>query len=395
MKWLLLLLSIFCLLKVVFHAFDGGHDTSYYIGNYKISEKLDVRDNNNYYFVLSNGDFKINFQIFYNFGKASNVIKKVYYGKSDGYTCVLPEFKGGRILTDVMCLGHNSNELILYHNLGKSFDFVSKFPYSSSKYVDKAKGKSISNSVSVYSDNFIRNHYLAMENYRGLSLFNSSLSSSYSSVKLFNSDVYTRGISYFFDKYYITADYNSQYTFNKFYVVNLVNGNMKEIRSYSDISFDSYIEGYYDGNVYLFDRENKCQYVISIDDETVKRNENIMIYDGKFHSISLNDALNGKLFYNYSVSSKFEHADLVGNYYYFYKKSGDKYLVYRADRFNKSLITYVFTTSDFNSVSYVGDYVYYVLDDGYYYYGRYGTRRVLVNNEKEFNKEIKFGVYVK
>lgn len=390
LKRFLILLIIFCLLKMTFHVFDKGHNESYYIGNYKVEETLNVSDNNNYYFVLTDGKFKINFQIYHDFNKNSNVIKEIYHGKEDGYQCVLPIFKDKKILTDVLCL--KDNQLYEYHTLDKDLSFISKFKgYSKEKYKDQSTEKKLNNTVAFYEKNLINNHYIAMENYRGLTLFNSVINN----IKLFDSDVYTKDISFFFDKYYITADYNSQYTFKKFYLVNLINGNQKEIRSYNDISFDSYIQGYYKGKIYLFDRENKCQYIIDIKNERIDQNNKIEYYDGKMHEINVSEALENKLFRNYAVKSNYDLADKYKDYYYFYKKQNDKYLVYRADKNNKKLLTYIFTTTDVNSVSYFDNYVYFVNGNSYYYYGPNGTRKLIENNEKEFNKNIKFGTYVK
>ena len=54
------------------------------------------------------------------------------------------------------------------------------------------------------------------------------------SVKLFENDVYKKPISIFTGKYYVVADYSSEYTFKIFKVVNIINGTEKEIRSYDE-----------------------------------------------------------------------------------------------------------------------------------------------------------------
>ena len=124
-KTLIIFTIIFFALKLILFIFDTGHTVTYNVGNFKVKEELKTKDNNNYYFSLEHEDFKINFQINQNYNKSEKIINKIEYKKVDGYNCVLPIFKNGKILTDVMCL--KDNTIMYAHNLNnKKIDEAGK-----------------------------------------------------------------------------------------------------------------------------------------------------------------------------------------------------------------------------------------------------------------------------
>ena len=398
-KTLIIFTVIFFALKCLLYLFDTGHKITYNIGNFKINETLDTKDNNNYYFELNHEDFKINFQINKDYKKAEKVISKIIYKKIDGYQCILPIFKNNTILTDVMCL--KNNEITYASNLNNEkinsyLKTLKKYGYNQNDYKDNASEIKLSNTQSIYQDNFLENHYIAMETYKGLNLFNGNTNN----VKIFENDVYTKPISFFTDKYYIVADYTQNYSFKIFHVINIINGKQIDIRSYDEISFDSYIEGAIGTDIYLFDKENSKQYKISIEDESVEEfhdKDHLQTYNSKWENMSLSDAINGKLFNNYYTDDikGYDKVDKVGNYYYLYQKENNHYKVYRADTQNKKIKTYLFDTTDINSIIYLDDTIYYQNGNTFYYHTNYGERKVITNTELEFNDDLSFGVYKK
>lgn len=400
LKVLLILLIILFGLKLLIHVFDKGHTVDYSIYNFNVTETLKVDKTDNYYFDIKSDNFNINFQVFKNYNKAEKIISKIRFKEIGEYKCVLPIFKSGEILTDIMC---ESGGVITY---GRDMDaslidsFASElkeYGYKKEDFMDKTEATKLSSVQALYEDNLVSNHYLAFENYKGLTL----VSNTARDVKLFENDVYKKDVSIFTDKYYVVADYNEEYTFKKFYVINLINGNIREIRSYNEISFDSVVQGATLDDIYVFDKDAEVQYKLSLKYETVEKvSGEIKYYDGKWGTMSLSEALEGKKFDNYYSSdiNGYDRVNKLGDkvgYYYLYKKVDDKYLVYRADIQNPGLITYLFTTSDMDSVIYLNDYIYFKDGTVIYYYYNNGVRRVIENSELEFNNDILFGAYIK
>ena len=398
-KTLIIFTVVFFALKFILFLFDDGHTITYNVGNFKVKEELKTKENNNYYFELTHEKFKMNFSINQNYNKAEKIISKIDYKKIDGYQCILPIFKNGKLLTDVMCLKDNTITYAYKLNNKKIKDYLKtlkKYNYDPNNYKDKADPIKLSNTQTVYEDNFLENHYLAMETYKGLNLFNGKKSN----VQIFDNDVYTKPISYFADKYYIVADYTENYTFKIFHVINIINGNQIDIRSYDDISFDSYIAGSLGSDIYLFDKDATKQYKISIKNESVELfhdKNNLQTYNGKWENISLSEALNEKKFNKYYTDDikGYDKVDKVNNNYYVYEKENNFYNVYRINIQNKKLKTYLFQTTDLNSIIYVDDTIYYLNGNTLYYYSRYGERKVITNTELEFNNDLSFGVYKK
>ena len=399
LKVLLILLVVLFALKLVIHIFDKGHKLDYAIGNFNVNETLTVDKIDNYYFEIKRDDFNINFQVFKNYNKKEKIISKLEYKDLDEYKCILPIFNHNQILTDIMCL--KENKIMYAHDINDSkvnkfLKELEKKGYNKDNYIDKTNPMKLSNTLAIYQDNIVSNHYLALENYKGVTLVNNTVKQ----VKLFTNDTYKKEVSTFTDKYYIVADYDNEYTFKKFYVVNLINGNIREIRSYDEISFDSIIEGAVGDDIYIFDKDAEIQYKLSLKYETVEKQDEIKYYNGKWSTISLNEALSGKKFDTYYSSdiNGYDKVNKIGKtqgYYYLYKKENDKYLVYRADIQNPSFITYIFTTTDIDSVKYLNNYIYFKNGNSVYYYFDKGVRKVIENSELEFNQDILFGAYIK
>lgn len=396
MKYLIKNLIIFLLvylgLKYIIFIFDKGHVVNYNIGNFNIKETYLSKDNS-YYFKIKSDKFNTNFQIKENYKKSEKIIKKLYYKKIDDYKCILPIFKGNSQLLDIMCTKDN----IIYYantlnneNIKKEFE---KYKYKN-KYQDKAKQISISNTQSIYKENIKKNTYIALETYKGLKLFNGKETE----IKLFENDVYKKPISIFTDKYYLVADYNSEYTFNKMNLVNIINGEKITIRSYDDISFDTYIMGEVEGKIYLFDKESNKEYEIDLEEKMINQignKDKILFYNGKWTTITLNEAKSGKRFTTHKDIKGYEKVDKINNYYYFYKKDNNKYQVYRADIKNKNLKTYLFATTDITNVTYINDNIYYKYLNTFNIYSKNGLRKLISDKEIEFNSDISFGIYEK
>lgn len=417
-KTLLILLAVLFGLKFFIHLFDKGHEVSYSSGNFKVKEVLKTNSlygSDSYYFELSHEKFKMNFQIPTSYNKAEKIINTIKYEKVSNMYCIMPVFKGNKILTDIMCIDlqdkKNKSELLemkFYRDLSneKKKDLsgfvksLKKYGYDVNDYKDSASSHKLSNTITLYDDNIVENHYIAAENYKGLSLYNNKQSN----VKLFDNDVYKKSVKIFSDKYYIVADYNEQYSFKNFYVVNIINGKVSKIRSYDDLSFDIVVQGALNDEIYFFDKDSETQYKINLKHETVEKvsdKNDLKYYDGQWGNMTLNEAASGKKFDRYysDVPNGFVKADCLGNkvgYCYFYKKQNDNlFEVYRADVQNKKMITYLFTTSDMNSVIYLDDYIYFLNNNSIYYYHDKGVRQVLENTELEFNDDLLFGVYIK
>ena len=228
--------------------------------------------------------------------------------------------------------------------------------------------------------------------------------SSYHDVNVFEKDVYNQKLATFTNQYYVVADYNESYNFNKFYIIDLIKRTKDEVASDTKISFDSYIQGSVDGKVYVYDKENKKQYEINTDKKTIalisNANSDVVFYNNGWTEISIKEALSEKYFVTENIEYKnnqFSKIDKIGDevgFYYLYKKVGNHYEVYRKN-FQDDNLVYLFNLNNINTL-YIENSIYYLDDDKLYVYNDLiGNKVVVVNNEFKYNKNIKFGVYKK
>ncbi|MBR6113103.1 MAG: hypothetical protein IKP79_01155, partial [Bacilli bacterium] len=173
------------------------------------------------------------------------------------------------------------------------------------------------------------------------------------------------------------------------------------------LSKDTYTIGTFGTSIYVYDPESEKEYEIDYDSlkilEVGNKETGILYYaDGKKKRTSINNidkiSFKGTTSSSYS-DSKYAKVDKVGikyGYYYYYKKDGNKYTIYRSDINNSDLLTYVGTTTDIEKVYYADDFIYFINGNELYYYSdSTGKKVVIANNDLLTNKYTKLYVYIK
>lgn len=420
LKMLLILCLVYILVQLGFKYLGNGHHVNYEIKGNDYTVVVDEiatyhrkQEIDHYYFT-----FKVNNQEFYlqtyeTFKKNDHVVEDIKYLKTNAYECIYPVFKNREVVTDILC--KKDNIIYHYHDLQqKSGELVKfakdmkEFGYEENHFQDNIENqeKDESGPIVIYPDNLVKHHYLGVDNYSGIYLINNYVDNrNMYKIELFGKDSYERVIDARAGRYYIVADYSSTYDFDTFYIVDLVYNDKKTIKYHSKISFDSYIQGSIDHTIYLFDRNSKKQYKIDCKNRTMVEIGNeqlgIQYYNrGKWETKKITEASASNLYFNeYQVDMDgYERVDLVGTetsgFYYYYKKNGTQYEVYRANAKNKDRLTYLFNTSNINEIEYLRDYVYFKEGNTIkYYQDAKGIRTVLANSEFEFNSSLHYYTY--
>lgn len=391
--------------------YSKGHTTTYYLGenkDYEIKEiytKNKSGETDNYYLEIKHKSNIFSFQLFDKYEEKRNIVEDIIYYDGD-YKCMLPIIDGIS-QTDIMCYKDNR-----YYNyvsiIGKEKEldkFVNDIDiniYDKNIYLDESTEVIEKDGLKLYTYNVNKNHYIAISNFEGIYIVNDEIVDR----EIFDKDIYSRDLSTIAGKYYITADYSSKQQFRTFYLVNLKTRKIEEIKAPNYISFDSYIQGYVDESLYIYDKDNEKQYELDLEKlkitEVGNASKKIKYYDnGKWNKISVNKAKN-ELKFNNKIEdidfSKFDYVYLDGGeksgYYYLYSKKNNYYEVYRTPVQNKKAITYLFNVKDISDVFYLGDYIYYKSGNKLKYYSNStGNRTIVEYNELEFNNSLIFGVY--
>lgn len=419
MKRFVTLIFIFFLfyfgIQIAFKFTTGGYEIEYEINSdqiYAVKEIYTVnkkKEDDNYYIKILSGENEFTYQIYNDLGKVERIVKDVKSYKDETYSCIFPIFKKGYQL-DVTCL---SNGVQYYYQSIKGKDagldsFVSNLQeaYSSDLLQDHAEAVIYNSNVTFYQDNIVKEHSFAAETYKGAQLLNATFASSLYESNLFHKDIYNKKISAYVGKYYVVADYNSDYEFNQFYLVDMETLKKSTIEYHKSISLDSYVQGVVEDSLYVFDRSNKTQYEINVKTKTIVEVGNVDLkikyyQNGEWSTVSAYDAVSQNLsFLDGDVTKEFsgyEKVDKVGHelsgYYYFYKKTGNGYAVYRSNVQEPSKLTYLFEMNQLSQVVYVGDYLYFKNGDTISYYNdATGIRKLYRNVEFNFNNNLMFGV---
>ncbi len=410
-KFLIFLSIIYIALQISFLNFSKGYETKYIIKNdYEFSVKEIKKQNikkqpNYYYFEIKVNDLTFTFKTYQKLQQGTKTIQDIKYYQDDQYTCLLPIAKKNKLFSDIIC---KSNDIDYpYHIIqGKDSNldqFVKSISlYSMNSYLENDKVLSQDNHMTVY-DNFPRKMLFGIESYKGISYLNSK--SKIKTKELFEKDIYTKTISAYVKNYYIVADYNENYEFHEFYLINIKNGKQQKIISNKAISMYSYINGVVDNSIYLVDTASKKQYEINIQAKNVvevgNTDHGLQYYDNgtwkeqnyspkmKFNYYTVSSNLNGK---------EYERVDCyrtkTTGYYYLYEKVKENYKVYRSNIENTKELTYLFETSNIEEIQYIEDYIIYK-EENYIkiYQDLIGTQKLIKSNELNFNDSLKFYGY--
>lgn len=324
--------------------------------------------------------------------KEKHIINKIYYYKDEILECILPIIKDD-VVIDMMCykddIIYNYNSIIGENK--KLDEYVKTIKeYNIDNFKNKVEVKNTKNTITFYkNEDIIKN--IVITTYKGLIIDGME-------IELFKNDIYNNKISTFIDNFYLSADYNKEYEFNDFYLVNIKTKNIERIKTKFDISFDSYIEGIVNDKVYLYDKDNENQYEININNKTIKlisSKDKIKYYkNNKWETINKPSK---ELYFDYiSFNNDFVRYDYVlenRDYYYLFKKNNDKYNLYRVDKNNINIYKYLCEVPNLN-ISIKDDYIYYVDSNIVYYYSDTTLlRTILLDTEFTFNNTIKYYIY--
>lgn len=414
----LVLFILYILFQIGFNYFGTGHKNTYqvYDNDIKFEVKEVYTSNtknelNNYYLEIIKDDLVFNIQVFENLYGAEKILKEIKYYEVNQYKCIFPLFIGERNLTDLLCMedGIQKPLSLLKEKtsvLATVVEELKAYGYNENQFLDNKLDIKTNKTMTTYVNNIVNNHFLSINNYRGIYTISNENLQKMQEVKLFTSDTYERPLSAIVGKYYITADYDQKYAFDKLYIVNLTDNKVSELYTGKKIEHDSYIQGIVDNKLYIMDKSNKKQYEFRLDPFSILEigniNTKIKYYNlGEWSRIELNDAIatNKQFIINQSESnSEYVKIDKVGNdlsgYYYYYKKVGNMYNAYRTSVQNKDKLMHIFNTNKISDIVYTEDFVYYSIGKEVKYYSdKTGIKTLFENSELEFNSALYFNVY--
>lgn len=408
MPVIIVLLIIYFILNFVVNKFDKGKTTNYEIGKFNITEKQIKNTKNEpdtYQLFIEYKNKNFEFQTTEKFNK-EKIVKEIFAYEKEDLICILPVLKSGSILSDFVCLENET--LIYYYNIKNKYSELDTFinslkieNYDPKTYDNQKTNQTNNEIITLYKGNIVENHNYAMTNYKGLYIMNSKNVNEISNITIFDTDKYNQDIKTFSSKYYVVADYNQEYRFDKFIKVDLTNNKKTEIEMKKEMSFDAYIQGIVDNKIYLFNKDAKRQIAINPNKNKVEEvgdKLGIEYYNNGWEEMKASDAVIRKQIFNTSnitSNEQFERIEIIGNktgYTYYYELKENNYYVYRSLNGSDNKIL-LFITPTIKNIIYLDNYLYFIDNKEVKYYNDLtGVRTIIENSELEFNNSIIFYV---
>lgn len=352
-RFYVILLVVFVLLYGIFHSKD--YEVSYTVNDVHILEKFSKKEKT-YTFLFQTKEKEFSIVLSHKYIYTKKLIKEIDVKEKNNSLCLIP--KGSKFDFYPLCM--QNDELISYHLV------------SDEELVPSSYKKEISYEEKSYKNMklyFLNNKKYYIWNYDGFDVISDNVQQG---IKLFKEDVYNIPLTIKVNNNLVIADYDSKYTFTKFYVLNSKNDKVKELSLKNEISFDSYYLGIVGNNAYLIDKKNKKEYEINskrlLIENITKNNQGRILNYGTWEQISIGNLVNNETQFTYKEITQFK---IENNTLY------------------KVEANYQTRISDYNVkdiVYHENDTVYYLVDDKLYYYNNYdGEVLVLTNFEWNFN----------
>ena len=142
----------------------------------------------------------------------------------------------------------------------------------------------------------------------------------YTTIKLFNKDVYNLNLIYQTNKYLLVPNYNENYQFTKLNIINAETTKVKEVKLRYELYFDSYFLGDYKNKVYLYDSKNELEYYMDLKKNDIYKTTYKINNNGKWENTSNQKLKNNKMSFvkdkiiNYVLDNNKLYVELTNNY---------------------------------------------------------------------------------
>lgn len=356
LKMFQIVLVLIFVLFLIFLFSAKNYHKEYEINNVKIAESYN-KENKAYYFTFTYKEITLDYLLDVKYRHHRGLITnlEIIEDEEKNNFCLLPKDK--KLEFAPVC--YENNNIVHYSNL--TTDLKNRIP---SKYFNKETKKTTYNDIDIYNNSYT---YLIW-NYDGFYYLNNSTNKK---IEIFNKELYTINLVGYTDKFLVIADHDSNYTFNKFYTINLKNGNLKSHEVKENVYFDSYYIGYNKNKLYIVDNKESVMYEFNAKNGKLEKIKSKVLKNKEWENVSIKTLINKKVEFEYPTN-------------YMYTLEQNKlYLTYK-DKEIKTLISdnvkHIVKTKTKD--------IFYLKGDTLYHFDPYnGEERLLTYSEWNFNYE--------
>lgn len=326
-----------------------NYTTNYVVDKYKIKETYE-KENGKYTFLINIDNITYAYYFKEDYIKKEELIDNINIYKNEKEVCILPE-----------------SIYIKFYPLCSSEGNVKAYNLSSIEIKEFRYKKYSSDNINndKLKIKYLNDTKYLLYNYKGFYYLNDN---TVKEIKIFDNDVYKIDLIYQMNEYLIVPNYNDNYFFNMFFIINMKNGKVKKLKINKEISFNSEFLGDFKNNVYLIDKKEEKEYKINIKKLTIEEIDFTALKDDKLINVEYKDIINNNL--------KFANKKEIP-----YKIIDDK--LYQVIHDNQVLIS---EEKVDKIISEIDNTVYYLSKDNLYMFNNTYGEVLLINNfEWNFN----------
>jgi len=190
-------------------------------------------------------------------------------------------------------------------------------------------------------------------------------------IKIFSKELYNINLVGYTKDYLVIADYDNNYTFNRFYTIDFKKGNLKKHDLNYDIYFDSYYLGHKNNEIYIVDNKEQKMYEFDAKKGELNKYRSSIYNRGEWEKVGIKTLINKNKQFTYLTNYNYEVND--NNLYLNYFDKNIKTLV-------SENITSLIHTED-------KDVFYLKKDTLYHFNPEVGEEKLLTYFEWNFNYE--------
>ena len=291
------LISIFIILLGLFLYFKNkpiNYEIDYNFNDYSINEKYN-KQNDYYSFKLTKNEYIFYFVLEHKYSNKRKLVTNINEEINDDIVCISINTKVGE--TETIC--NNKKEYYLKTTYNDSKEVQSKYE-----------------DISIYDKS---NTYYEWNGYGLTDIINNK------TYNVLKKESYDNSLSYSKDEYIVFANYDEKNEFKLIYIFNTKTKKYQTIKLKNAISYDSYFQGVYNDEIYLFDRNKSVQYAINPKKKSISKTSNsegAIYFDGIKTEKPINQFKYNDLVFK--ENNKINYVIDNGSLYYYYYDSDIK-----------------------------------------------------------------------
>lgn len=276
-KFVIMLAILFFIFQFAVTFFINKHEIVYNIAhdnkNYNVKEQF-IKKNKQHYYNFEVLDKEKNKFIFYfneDYNKQKKILKDIEIYNNDQLTCILPVYKDNKI-SGIIC--RNKKDLVSYDHmkrLGVSFDNWKNELKTKGYIINDTDTVIKEDKVTLYQE-FPADYSITLWNYHGLYILNKDR---IKKLSILDNDYYENTSGVLVGKYYVIANTDQDFSYNRIYLVDVLDESKSFVDLDIEISKDSYFLGAVEDDVYILDRDKKKEYAFNIKTKKLKEVGNI------------------------------------------------------------------------------------------------------------------------